>query len=570
MSTKFSWELRPADESVDFGAELNAQLPPLVRKLLIQRGITDREAALRFLRPKLADLGDPFALREMDVAVERIFRAADHGEHVCIFGDYDVDGVSSVTLLHAVLSAYDVHVDYFIPVRTREGYGLSEEGIRHAFARCGEKPALLIAVDCGTSSVQEVQRLQDSGVDVVILDHHEAGTMGRPNAVAVVNAKLEENSPFTYLCSAGVVFKLAHAMLKRRRLADFNLKQYLDVVAIATVADIVPLVNENRLLTRHGLRVMGQGGNVGLHALNQVTGLNRTPNASHVSFRLGPRLNAAGRMDSPLDALELLMTHDPARAVQLAHCLEAHNKARRAEEEKIREEATRMLEERFHPATDHVIVLGSRTWHPGVVGIVASLLMRRYHKPTFIISLDEQGIGKGSGRSIPAVSLVQAIHHCADTLISGGGHDMAAGLVIREEMIDSFRRKFDDYVRDHTCADELKPVLQVDAEVSFPELTMDLLESYELLEPFGNANPQPIFMSRNVMLTDAPRRLQGNHLRLFLRQGSCECDATYFNGGLVRLPDPPWDIVFTIDRNVWHGRSYLSISIQDVRPAQSV
>ena len=570
MSTKFSWELRPLDGSVDFGEELNRQLPLLVRKLLAQRGISGRENAQRFLKPRLADLGDPFAMREMDAAVERIFRAADNGEHVCIYGDYDVDGVSSVTLLYAILRAYDIRTDYFIPVRTREGYGLSEEGMANAIAKCGGKPGLLISVDCGTSSVEEVAWLQEQGIDVVILDHHEASTQGRPPAVAVVNAKLEDDSPFTYLCSAGVVFKLAHAMLKRRRLPQFDLKHYLDVVAIATVADIVPLVEENRLLTRHGLRVMESGGNIGIQALNRVTNLNRRPSASHVSFRIGPRLNAAGRMDSPQDALNLLMTRDTARAMELAERLEQHNRARQQEEEKIRNEAMDMLSRTFSPNRDNVIVLGSRTWHPGVVGIVASLLMRRYHKPTFIISLDENGIGKGSGRSIPGVSLVQAIHACSDSLISGGGHDMAAGLVIHEDMIDTFRAQFDAFVRDSVDADKLKPTLCIDAEVSFPELSLDLLDSYELLEPFGNSNPQPVFMSRNVMLTDAPRHLQGNHLRLGLRQGCHECDAMYFNGGSIRLPDPPWDIAFTIDRNVWRGRTTLSISIQDIRPASAI
>ena len=439
----------------------------------------------------------------------------------------------------------------------------------NAMSICGGKPDLLIAVDCGTSSVEEVGWLQEQGVDVVILDHHEASTQGRPPAVAVVNAKLEEESPFTYLCSAGVVFKLAHALLKQRRLPQFDLKQYLDVVAIATVADIVPLVEENRLLTRHGLRVMESGGNVGIQALNRVTNLNRRPSASHISFRLGPRLNAAGRMDSPLDALNLLMTRDSALAMELAERLETHNRARQQEEEKIRHEAMEMLSRTFSPEHDNVIVLGSRTWHPGVVGIVASLLMRRYHKPTFVISLDENGVGKGSGRSIPGVSLVQAIHACADTLISGGGHDMAAGLVIHEDMIDAFRERFDAFVRDSVDPAKLKPVLNIDAEVTFPELTLDLLDSYELLEPIGNSNPQPVFMSRNVMLTDAPRHLQGNHLRLGLRQGSSECDAMYFNGGARHLPDPPWDIAYTIDRNVWRGRVSLAISIQDIRPSSA-
>lgn len=569
MSTKFSWELAPTDGSVDFGEELNRQLPLLVRRLLSQRGISGRENAERFLKPKLADLGDPFELREMDAAVARIFRAVDHGEHVCIYGDYDVDGVSAVTLLHAVLTAFGLCTDCFIPVRTKEGYGLSPDGIEHAIALCGEKPELLITVDCGTSSVNEVRDLQQAGIDVIVLDHHEPSPLGRPPAVAVVNAKLEPHSPLTYLCSAGVVFKLAHALLKRRRLPDFDLRHYLDIVAIATVADIVPLVDENRLLTRHGLKLMSRGGNIGLQALNQATGLNRRPSASHISFRIGPRLNAAGRMDSPGDALELLMTDDPERARQLAQHLEQHNKARQLEEERIRAEAMAMLEQNPVMKQDHVIVLGSRSWHPGVVGIVASLLMRRFHKPAFIISLDENGLGKGSGRSIPGVSLVKAIHRCHSELVSGGGHDMAAGIVIREDQIDGFRRAFNRFVEETTSEDQLKPVLHIDAEVNFADLTLDLLDAYELLEPFGNSNPQPNLMSRNVRLTEAPRHLHGNHLRLCLRQGNCECDAMYFNAGRLKLPDPPWDIVFTIDRNTWKGRTSLAMSIQDIRPAQN-
>lgn len=569
MSTKFNWVLRPMNGNVDFGKELNDQLPLLIRKLMAQRGICGPEMAERYLRPRLSDLGDPFVMHEMDAAVERIFRAVDSAEYVCIYGDYDVDGVSSVTLLHDVLSAYGVESSCFIPVRTREGYGLSAEGITHAIEQCKRKPTLLITVDCGTSSVDEVDLLNSMGVDVIVLDHHEAGTRGRPNAVAVVNAKLEEDSELTYLCSAGVVFKLAHALLKRRRLEHFDLKNHLDVVAVATVADIVPLVHENRLLTRAGLRLVGHSqGNMGLRALTEVTGLRLPPSASHVSFRIGPRLNAAGRMDTPEDSLELLMTRSAERALILANNLEEHNKVRQAEEEKIRQEATRMLEERFDPEKDRVIVLGSRNWHPGVVGIVASVMMRRYHKPAFIISIDENGEGKGSGRSIPGVSLVEAIHACSDTLMSGGGHDMAAGLEIREEMIDAFRQQFDEFVRTHTSPEQLSPMLHIDAEVSFSELSVGLLDSYALLEPFGNSNPQPVFMSRNVMLNDAPRHLSGNHLRLYLRQGPYEQDAMFFNAGDLRLPDPPWDIAFTIDRNIWKGRTFLSVYIQDIRPAE--
>lgn len=568
MSIKFSWEIRPTNRGEDFGEELNGKFPLLVRRLLVQRGIFEPDELQKFLTPRLADLGCPFILSGMEEGVARIFQAVDRHETICIYGDYDVDGVSSVTLLHDVLSAYGINAHCFIPVRTKEGYGLSVEGIENALAACSTKPDLLITVDCGSSSVAEVALLNQRGIDVIIVDHHEAGCDGRPDAVALINAKMQPDSPLTYLCSAGVVFKLAHALLKRRRVEGFDLKQYLDVVAIATIADIVPLIDENRLLTRFGLRLMETGGNIGLRALNAMVGLKQRISASHVSFRLGPRLNAAGRMDAPLDALNLLLCRDESLAGGLAQRLDAHNKARQLEEEKIRNEALQMIKENFDEKNDSVFVLASRAWHPGVVGIVASYIMRQYYKPTFVISLDSNGHGKGSGRSIAGISLVKAIHACQDLLVKGGGHDMAAGLAIEEGNIDAFRAAFSNFVRTNSSEECRKPILNVDAEVGFEELTLDLLDSYELLEPFGNSNPQPVFMSCNVMLNSSPYRMKGNHIRLSLRQGTHVRDAMFFNGGNFDLPSPPWDIAFTIERNVWRGRSSLSISIQDIRSAE--
>lgn len=371
----------------------------------------------------------------------------------------------------------------------------------------------------------------------------------------------------------GVVFKLAHALLKDRKLKTFDLKLYLDLVAVATVADIVPLVDENRILVRHGLGRLAHSRHTGLKTLTEIAGIRPSDsanhagflNAAHVGFRIGPRINAAGRMDSPMDALELLLTMDNRRAVQLAQMLDSHNRKRQEEEEAIRTDAVEMLHNSFDPERDNVIVLGSRAWHPGVVGIVASQLMRRYHKPTFVIAFDESGVGKGSGRSIPGVSLVQAIHHCADTLVSGGGHDMAAGLVIEEARMDDFRRAFNRYVSETTTEEQRSPVLNIDMEVSFQALTLDLLDSYEKLEPFGNSNPQPLFMSSDVFPTEPPKRVGTNHLKLFMRQGMVERDAIFFNGAERELPNPPWDIAFTIDRNVYRGRASLSISIQEIR-----
>lgn len=540
-------------------------IPGLVRRLLVHRGHRDPVKTEAFLRPRLSELSDPFEIAEMDQAVLRIFSAVDQGEHVCIYGDYDVDGVTSVALLRAILTAYGLNVSYFIPIRSREGYGLSEAGMERCLNECSHRPDLIITVDCGTSSVHEVNLLKEKGIDVIILDHHEMGVQGRPAAIAVVNPKVEEDSPYTYFCSAGVVFKLAHALLKKRRLDDFDLKEYLDMVAVATVADIVPLVDENRLLVRHGLARLPSSAHVGLRMLAEVAGLTSSLSAMNVGFRIGPRINAAGRMDSPLTALELLLSSSTNQARELARLLDDYNRQRQEEEESIRTEAVSMLQEVFDRDRDHVIVLGSRSWHPGVVGIVASQLMRRYHKPAFVIAFDSSGLGKGSGRSIPGVSLVQAIQHCSDHIVSGGGHEMAAGLVIREEQIEGFRRAFDTYVSETTTREQRTPVLFIDEEVSFGELTLELLDSYELLEPFGNSNPLPVFMSKGVFPTEAPKKVGTNHLKLFLRQGMVERDAIFFNGAGNELPEPPWDLAFTIDRNVFRGRTSISISIQDIR-----
>ncbi len=556
--------------SADFGAKLNEELPLLIRKLMVRRGIVGHEMAERYLRPRLANLSDPFQMRGMREATERILRAADNGEYVCIYGDYDVDGVSAVTLLHETLLAYGIEHAYFIPTRTEEGYGLSHRGIENALACCERHPALLITVDCGTASVDEVDELAGMGIDVIILDHHEAGAHGRPRAVAIVNAKLEEASEFTYLCSAGVVFKLAYALMKRRRLPDFDLRQYLDVVAVATVADIVPLVGENRLLTRAGLKRLGNdGGNIGLRTMAELAGLKRPFVAGHIAFRVGPRLNAAGRMGSPWEALELLLTHDPQRARELSVALDGRNKQRQAEEGRILNQAISLIESDPTLRASSVIVLGSRDWHPGVVGIVASVLVRYYYKPTFIISFDDQGNGKGSGRSIPGISLVDALRACASCIVGGGGHDMAAGLALREEQLESFRETLDAHVRQRVTPELLAPVLDIDAEVTLDEVSEELQESYSLLEPFGNANPQPLFLSRGVMPSCPPCRLSDNHLRFTLRQGAHERGAVFFNAADRPLPDPPWDIVFNLDRKIWKGRNYLSVVLQDIRSSVS-
>jgi len=553
------WILREAPD--DWESLVPDGMPKILGRLLAQRGV-EAESVERFLRPKLAQLSDPFEIAEMDLAVERVLLAIDAGEEVCIYGDYDVDGVSSIAVLSSVLQAYGLSPSCFVPHRSGEGYGLSDGGV----ARClRENPtvSLLISVDCGTVSNGAIDGLAKKGVDTVVVDHHEMGTVGRPNCVALVNPKSVEDKR-EYLCAAGVVFKLAHALLKQRPLPDFDLKQVLDLVAVATISDIVPLVDENRLLVRHGLRLLEKTHRPGMQALLKLTGVMGRLSSADIGFRIGPRLNAAGRMDQPEQALAVLTTESQSEAMQLADDLEEFNRVRQQLDQKIFAEAQSLMRENEDLP---VIVVGSRGWHAGVVGIVASRLMRMFHKPTFVISIDEDGVGKGSGRSIEGVSLVEAIGVARDLLVAGGGHHMAAGLSIEEAMIDDFRKRFVEFYNETSVGKDLSPKVYIDAEVELGDLSLDFLQSYELLQPFGSGNAQPIFMARRVWLTEPPRRLKNNHLRLFLRQGYEERDAIFFGGGANDLPDPPWDVTFTVDRNVFRGRVSVQISIQHVRAA---
>ena len=568
MSQKQSkWILAPVPE---MPPDVDSSMPEVLVRMLLQRGVptSDMDA---YLHPRLKLLQDPFMLPDMELAVTRILGAVDDGQEVCVYGDYDVDGITSVTLLSTVLRAYGLQVRSFIPKRGPEGYGLNEAALQRCMSE-GNKPDLLITVDCGTASLDEIADLKSDGIDVIVVDHHEMSPDGRPDCEAVINPKCAQGTshPFDYLCAAGVVFKLAHALLKTRAVAGFDLKDYLDLVAMATISDIVPLVEENRLLVRHGLKRMSQSRNLGITALMEVAQVKGPLTSADVGFRIGPRINAAGRMDKPEDALAMLTTQDATEAQNLAETLDSHNRARQAEELRIHKEAVHCLEAECDPS-DPVIVLGSRDWHPGVVGIVASRMMRRFHKPAFIIAIDEHGIGKGSGRSIQGISLMDAINANRDLLVAGGGHAMAAGISVKEGDIVKFREAFASYVKEHISKDDLSPRLHIDTEISLGELSLEFLSSYELLQPFGSANPEPLFMSSGVQLTDPPRELKNHHLKLSMQQDGQRQEAMFFGGGQHELPSwqEPWDIAYTINRNTFRGRTSLQLIIQDVRPHQS-
>ncbi|MDB6174896.1 MAG: recJ [Chthoniobacteraceae bacterium] len=536
---------------------------PFVAELLWRRGFQTNEAAGNFLDPRLKSLADPFLLPNMEAAVERIMAALDRGERIVLYGDYDVDGVTSLALLTRVLRAYGAQPQCFLPSRIEEGYGLSADGVARCLSTLA--PQFLIAVDCGTSSVAEIATLRTHGVDVIVLDHHECKS-NLPDCIALVNPKLGNESH--NLCSVGIVFKVAHALLKRRPLPGFDLRHYLDLVALGTVADLVPITGENRIFVKRGLEQLAHSHWVGIRSLLEVAGLRPPLSPANIGFGLGPRLNAAGRLGTAQDALELLLTEDVSRARSIANALDIQNRERRAVEDSVLKQAEAQLIECFDATRDAAIVVGDAGWHPGVVGIVASRLMKRHHRPTFVIGFDEQGLGKGSGRSIDGLSLVQALSHCGGMLEKFGGHEMAAGLTLQQVRFIEFREAFQACASQSLTAEQLQPVLYLDSIIALREIDLELLRQHEALQPFGMGNPQPLFVARNVSLAAEPRIMKEKHLMLSLRQNGREQRAVWFGGALLELPRMPWDVAFFIERNEYQERVTAQIQIKAVRTSK--
>jgi single-stranded-DNA-specific exonuclease len=536
-----------------------------IARLLMRKGFARVQEVENFLRPRLKSLSDPFLLPNMEAAVTRILGALDRQERIAIFGDYDVDGVTSLALLAEILRAYGGAPELFLPLRLEEGYGLSRESVD----RCIEQhhPQLLIAVDCGTSSVAEIADLAERSVDVIVLDHHEPKS-DLPDCVAIVNPKIDPHSPFHYLCSAGTVFKLCHALLKRRSI-EFDLKSKLDLVALGTVADIVPLHGENRILVQRGAIEIARSTRPGLKRLIAVSGVRPPILPEHIGFRLGPRLNASGRLSNAQKSLQVLLTQDETEAASLADFLDSQNRERQEIEKQVFLAAEEHIGRHFDPMRDAAIVVAENGWHPGVLGIVASRISRKYHRPTILIGFEANGIGKASGRSIEGLNLVEALERCSGTLQKFGGHEMAAGLTIQEKDVDRFSEAFRRAARELLSEECLQPCIRVDHELAFSELNGDFLRWHEMLQPFGNGNPAPLFLAREVEPVAPSRVVNDKHRILRLRQGNYHRRAVYFDSADVPLPAAPWDIAFRIRADEYEGETVLGIQIQAVRQAVS-
>ena len=564
------WILKEADDATAAHLAQELELPPLLARILVQRGFADSDAARRFLSSSLStDLPPPHLLAGMDDAVERICRALRDRERVCVWGDYDVDGTTGAAVLVSFLREIGGEPMFYIPHRIDEGYGMSRQGIEHLHSR---DVTLIVTVDCGISNADEVVYARTLGMDVVIVDHHQLPERLPDAAAAVINPQRPDCAfPDKGLCAAGLAFYLVIGLRANLRESGWfepggvpDIRRHLDIVTLGTIADMVPLRGANRVLARRGLVELGSSTRPGIMALREVVGLPPgAVDAGTVAFQLGPRINAAGRMDAAVKVVEMLTTDSRETADDIARELDGHNRERRETEAQVLDEALAQIEER-RLQDRWSIVVGSRGWHPGVLGIVASRIVERFHRPTIVIGL-ESGEGKGSGRSIRGFHMVQGMRQCADLLERFGGHEYAGGLSIREEHFEPFADRFEKAARESLREEDLQPYLEVDAEVDFRELSLGLVREMRLLAPFGVGNPEPVFQTRGVEVCE--RRDFNRVSRFRLRHDEHTVTAVIF-GPPEKLPvrvKDNVDIAYRIRENEWQGTHALELRLLDVR-----
>ena len=586
----FRWSVAPEQPLITRRLVDELKLSPLLAQCLVNRDQTDCTRASGFLEPRLNQLKDPFLLPNMAAAVERLFRARKGAEPVVIFGDYDVDGVTSTALLIEVLTGLGWRVNHYLPHRLDEGYGLSQDGAENCLQRLPVK--LLLAVDCGSTAVSTIDWLRQRGIDVIVVDHHQISSPP-PAAAALVNPQQSRpgvppvsDSPegvldrrdacpaFRELCAAGLAFKLAHALVKRGReiglpeAQDFDLRPLLDLVALGTIADLVPLTGENRILVTAGLRRLNTTRRPGLVALKGVAEVTSPVGGYEVGYQLGPRLNAAGRMETAAESLKLLLAQNPEEAVSLARNLDTRNRERQQIERGIAVEVIGAVRSKFNAATDYVIVEGQLFWHIGVVGIVASRVLREFHRPTIILGGDGNE-WRGSGRSIEGFDLATALRECDDLLLRHGGHAMAAGLSVRPENVDPLRRRLGELARRTLTREQLQPLLRLDAEVNLSELTVEPVDELRRLEPVGQGNAPVQLVVRNVRLQRPALRMgrEHQHAKFSITDGSTVGEVVWWGCAEAALPAGIFDLAFAPQINEYNGWRSVQLKLLDWRPS---
>ncbi len=574
------WQILQADEGCVRNLCRNLKIPLLLAQVLFNRGITSSEEAYRFLYPRLAYLHNPFTFKDMEKAVKRVYQAILRQEQVVIYGDYDVDGVTGTAILYLFLSPLLSRIDCYIPHRIREGYGLNPEAIKK-IAALGT--SLLITTDCGSSDVEEIKLARSLGMDVIVIDHHEV-PKDIPPVYALINPKRPDCAfPFKDLAGVGVTFNFLIALRQFLTRHNFwsqdqvpNLKEYLDLVALGTVADVVPLRDENRIFVKYGLELLSSGNEIdrrpGLKSLKKISGLNGQVSVQDIAFRLGPRINAAGRMSAPQMALRLLITKDCQEADYLAQELNELNKKRQRVEEQILREAEQIFKQTGKG------VLASKDWHPGVIGIVASRLTETFKRPFLLISLNEE-LGRGSGRSIEGCDLYAMLSECQNYLLGYGGHKMAAGFTISPEDLEAFVNQFEEVVKEvfiDRAQKQDKCRLTIDAEVKLAELSSCFWTYLSLLPPYGAGNPEPVFCAQNLKVKFS-NLIGGKHLKMVVTQsntgrtsnlgpGCPSFEAIGFNLASFYPPPNSLHLAFSPYEEIWQNRRFCKLRIQSLKP----
>jgi single-stranded-DNA-specific exonuclease len=544
------------------------KIHPSICKILTQRNIETFDQAKKFFRPQLIDLHDPWLMKDMDKAVERIVSAIEKQEKILVYGDYDVDGTTSVACIYQFLCKLHLNLDFYIPNRYREGYGISKAGIDFAKENGF---TLIISLDCGIKSVELVAYARDIGIDFIICDHHLPDAK-LPEAVAILNPKQKDcNYPYKELCGCGVGFKLITAITQKLNLPNEMPFEYLDLVATAIAADIVPMIGENRLLAFYGLKKANENPNNGIKALAHLSGLTKKLHINNLVFMIAPRVNAAGRMDDARKAVLMFVSESYEKALYYAEMLHSDNTDRKEADSNITDEALALIKGDEFLINKKSTVLFQPHWHKGVVGIVASRLIEHYYRPTVILTQSGE-YAAGSARSIPGFNLYEAIHACKEHLLGYGGHFAAAGMTIELDKIEAFKNKFEEVVSTRISPELLMPEIVIDSEIEFKDITWSFYNIISQMEPFGPENLRPHFLAKNVFDSGYSKILKEHHLRFALKQNN-----TIFTGIGFGMADKfpllqmkrPMDLVFKIDENEWNGQKSLQLRIIDLRVSDS-
>jgi single-stranded-DNA-specific exonuclease len=556
------------DSDIDkLSDELN--IDPVLSTILVQRGIRTFDQAKAFFRPDLKNLYDPFLMKDMSEAVERIERAMSQGEKIMVYGDYDVDGTTSVAMVYSFFSKYYDKLDYYIPDRYNEGYGISYKGIEYAELN---RIKLIIALDCGIKAIDKIKYAKGKGIDFIVCDHHTPGS-SLPEAVAVLDPERKDcKYPFKYLSGCGVGFKLLHAYSKKNNIPFEEILQYLDLATVSIASDIVPLIDENRIIAYHGLKKLNENPCIGLKAIVCIAGLEDKPiNVDDIVFKIGPRINAAGRIESGKQAVELLISENEEEAILHCKKINSYNQARRNIDKNITEEALREIES-YGNNYKYSTVLYNRNWHKGVVGIVASRLIESFYRPTIILT-ESNGYATGSARSVIGFDLYKAISECASLLESFGGHTYAAGLTLKINNVQRLRDRFEEVVKNTIYPDQLIPQIEIDTELNLKNITPAFFKVLKQFEPFGPNNMNPVFFAENVV-DNGTGKIVGSgeeHLKLSLIQEEEPYNvfpaiafnqAHHYEKISMGLG---FDIAYTLNENHFRGVTTIQINIKDIK-----